>query len=104
MDSDLNTRGLSVTSVSVAKTGLWNVAKNELKRKGIDMAKILVELTVPGSNYCEREDTVCPMCFEHEWGDFRCVLFDEELELDENHHHYCIRCDECRQAEVPDEE
>ena len=68
------------------------------------MAKILVEVTVPGGKYCERENIVCPMCFEREWGDFRCVLFDEDLELDENHHHYCIRCDECRQAEVPDEE
>lgn len=28
------------------------------------MAKILVEVTVPGSNYCEREDIVCPMCLE----------------------------------------
>lgn len=34
--SGQHTRGLSVTFVSVAKTGSWNVAKNELKRKDID--------------------------------------------------------------------
>lgn len=67
------------------------------------MAKIRVETEVPSGEYCEREGIVCPMCFEHEWGDLRCVLFDEELELDKNHHYYCKRCDECRQAEVKDE-
>lgn len=67
------------------------------------MAKIRVETEVPSDKYCERVDNVCPMCFEHEWGDFRCVLFDEELELDEDYHHYCIRCEQCKQAEVKDE-
>ena len=67
------------------------------------MPKIKVEIEVPSDKYCEREDIVCPMCFEREWGDFRCVLFDEELKLDEDNHHYCIRCDKCKQVEVEDE-
>lgn len=68
------------------------------------MAKIRAEIEVPTDKYCEREDIVCPMCYEREFGylrgDFRCVLFDEDLELDEDYHHYCIRCDKCKQAEV----
>lgn len=64
------------------------------------MPKIKVEIEVPSDKYCERVDNVCPMCYEREWGDFRCVLFDKDLELDEDYHHYCIRCDKCKQAEV----
>ena len=66
------------------------------------MAKIRVETEVPSDKYCERVDNVCPMCFEHEWGDYRCVLFDNDLKIDDNNH-CCIRCDECKQAEVNDE-
>lgn len=67
------------------------------------MPKIKVEIEVPSDKYCEREDIVCPMCIEHEWGDFRCVLFDDELKFDKDYHHYCIRCDKCRQAEVKEQ-
>ena len=69
------------------------------------MAKIKVEIEVPDGEYCDcnKVDSVCPMCFEREWGDLRCVLFDEELKLDEDNHHYCIRCDKCKQVEVEDE-
>lgn len=64
------------------------------------MAKIKVEIEVPSNKYCETEDNICPMCYEREWGDFKCVLFDEDLELDEGYHHYFIRCNKCKQAEV----
>lgn len=64
------------------------------------MPKIKVEIEVPNDKYCEREDTVCPMCFEGAWGVCRCALFDEDLIFDEDNHHYCIRCDGCKQAEV----
>lgn len=68
------------------------------------MPKIKVEIEMQSDRYCEREDIVCPMCIEDDWGYFRCVIFDEELELDDDYHHYCIRCDKCKQAEVADEE
>lgn len=66
------------------------------------MAKIIVKGEVPDGKYCEDGNTICPMCFEHEWGTYRCVIFDNELELDEDNH-WCIRCDKCKQAEVQDD-
>ena len=69
------------------------------------MAKIRVETEVPDGEYCDcnKVDPICPMCFEGEWGEYYCTLFGDELKLDEDNHHYCIRCDKCKQAEVKDE-
>ena len=64
------------------------------------MAKIRVEVIVPSDKHCEREDIVCPMCLEGNWGTCYCCLFNVDLEMDEENSHYCIRCDECKQAEV----
>ena len=66
------------------------------------MAKIKVEIKVPNCEYCEDENTICPMCIEREWGDFRCALFGRKLEIDYDNHNF-IRCDRCKQAEVEDE-
>lgn len=67
------------------------------------MAKIKVELEVPNDKYCEREDIVCPMCLEGNWGICYCCLFNVDLEMDEENSHYCIRCDKCKQAEVKEQ-
>lgn len=66
------------------------------------MPKIRVEAEVPDGKYCESEDNVCPMCLEGNWGICYCCLFNVDLEMDEEHSHYCKRCDECKQAEVED--
>ena len=66
------------------------------------MTKIRVEIEVPDGKYCDSIDAVCPMCFDGEWGTFRCALFNGELEIDDNYPRI-IRCDECKQAEVKDE-
>lgn len=67
------------------------------------MPKIKIELEIPNDNYCDKTDAICPMCVHSEWGVYRCVLFDDELELDRSNHLYCIRCDKCKQAEVKDD-
>lgn len=67
------------------------------------MPKIMVELEVLGGEYCEREDNVCPMCLEGNWGTYYCCLFNADLEMDANNKHYCKRCDECKQAEVKEQ-
>lgn len=66
------------------------------------MTKIKVEIEVPTGKYCESEDNVCSMCLEGNWGKYYCCLFNVDLEMDEENSHYCIRCDECKQAEVKD--
>ena len=66
------------------------------------MPKIKVEIEVPDGKYCDSIDAVCPMCFDGEWGTFRCALFNGELEIDDNYPRI-IRCEECKQAEVNDE-
>lgn len=63
------------------------------------MTKIKVEIKVPNCEYCEDKYTFCPMCIEHEWGGFKCVLFGKELEISYDNH-YIKRCDRCKQAEV----
>ena len=65
------------------------------------MAKIKVEIEVPDGEYCDcnKVDPVCPMCIEYEMGEYRCALFDEDLEIDDICY-YCIRCDKCKQSEV----
>ena len=35
--------------------------------------------------------------------EYRCALFDVELENDDTNHYYCIRCDKCKQAEVKEQ-
>lgn len=64
------------------------------------MTKIRAEIDVIDSNYCENEDTTCPMCLVGDWGQYYCALFDNVLEIDEENHHYCKRCEKCKQAEV----
>ena len=64
------------------------------------MTKIRAEIDVIDSNYCENEDTTCPMCLVGDWGQYYCALFDNALEMDEENHHYCKRCEKCKQAEV----
>ena len=64
------------------------------------MAKIKVEIEVPSGEYCENEDTTCPMCLEGNWGMCYCALFRDDLETDANNSYYCKRCDKCKQAEV----
>ena len=64
------------------------------------MRKIRVEIEVPYGKYCDNEDTICPMCLEGNWGKCYCVLFGSDLEIDEENQWYCIRCNECKQAEV----
>ena len=63
------------------------------------MPKIKVELELLNDKYCETIDKICPLCFE----EYRCALFDVELENDNKNHYYCIRCDKCKQAEVKDD-
>ena len=67
------------------------------------MPKIKVEIEVPSGEYCENEDTTCPMCLEGNWGICYCCLFNVDLEIDEENSNYCIRCDKCKQAEVNDD-
>lgn len=64
------------------------------------MTKIRAEIDVIDSNYCENEDTTCPMCSMVNWGQYYCALFDSDLEMDEENHHYFKRCEKCKQAEV----
>lgn len=64
------------------------------------MTKIRAEIDVIDSNYCENEDTTCPMCLVGDWGQYYCALFDNALEMDEENHCYCKRCEKCKQAEV----
>lgn len=64
------------------------------------MTKIRAEIDVIDSNYCENEDTICPMCSMVNWGHYRCTLFDSDLEIDKENHHYFKRCEKCKQAEV----
>ena len=66
------------------------------------MPKIKVEIEVPNGEYCETEDNICPMCIECELAVYRCVLFDDELEIDDIND-CCIRCDKCKQAEVKEQ-
>lgn len=66
------------------------------------MAKIKAEIKVLNDEYCGTIDAVCPMCFGGEWDTFRCALFGNELEIDDNNHRI-IRCDKCKQAEVKDD-
>ena len=63
------------------------------------MAKIKVEIEVPSGEYCENENTTCPMCFEQGFIGCCCALFKVELESDNKNHYYCKRCDKCKQAE-----
>ena len=67
------------------------------------MAKIKVEIEVPSGDYCENENTTCPMCFERGFVGCYCALFNVELESDNKNHYYCKRCEQCKQAEVKDE-
>lgn len=64
------------------------------------MTKIRAEIDVIDSNYCENGDTTCPMCLVGDWGQCYCALFDNVLEIDEENHRYCKRCEKCKQAEV----
>lgn len=62
------------------------------------MAKILVEVTIPGGKYCK----TCGYC-KYIASDFAvCTLFDNAVVL-EDEDEWAKRCDECRQAEVEDE-
>ena len=63
------------------------------------MPKIKVELEVPNSEYCDIDDTVCPMCLEGNWDKWYCCLFESDLKIDTDNG-CCIRCDECKQSEV----
>ncbi len=63
------------------------------------MAKIKVEVEVPNGEYCDKTGDICPMCYEGDWGEYYCLLFGGELEIDDNNY-YCIRCDKCKQAEA----
>lgn len=63
------------------------------------MPKIKVEIEVPYGEYCDKIEFICPMRSEYEWGDYRCALFGDKLEIDDNNL-CCIRCDKCKQAEV----
>lgn len=65
------------------------------------MAKIKVEIEVPSDKYCDDGDTVCPVCLEGNWGKWYCAIFDNDLKIDLDNG-CCIRCDECKQAEVKD--
>ena len=67
------------------------------------MPKIKVKIEVPSGEYCENENTTCPMCFERGFIGCCCALFNVELESDNKNHYYCKRCDECKRAEVKDE-
>lgn len=60
------------------------------------MPKIIVELEVPDSKYCDNEDTTCPMCVDDGVTSY-CMLFKYGLE-EENYH--CKRLKICKQAEV----
>ncbi len=64
------------------------------------MTKIRAEFEVPDGKYCDdRIEWICPMCSEYEWGDYKCALFRDKLEIDDNNL-CCIRCDKCKKAEV----
>lgn len=65
------------------------------------MAKIKVEIEVPNDKYCDSEDTLCPVCMEGYWNKWYCAIFDKDLEIDSDSS-YCVRCKECKQAEVKD--
>ena len=82
---------------------MYNKGRNKRKgdaRKECKMPKIRVEIKVPDSKYCDNEDTTCPMCLEGNWGKYYCCLFGSDLEIDEENQWYCIRCEQCKQAEV----
>ena len=67
------------------------------------MAKIRAEIEVPDDKYCDTIDNVCPMLQNRILGGWYCCLFDVDLETDRdsgNGYYPCIRCDECKQAEV----
>lgn len=64
------------------------------------MPKIKVEVEIPNSKHCENDDAICPMCHEGDWGEYYCLLFGDELKIDDDNSYYCIRCDKCKQAEV----
>ena len=42
------------------------------------------------------------MCLEGNWGKYYCCLFGSDLEIDEENQWYCIRCEQCKQAEIKD--
>lgn len=66
------------------------------------MAKIRVETEVPDSKYCDK-NPYCPMCQDVFMGVKRCALFGVALEkVFTNSGYHCERCDECKQAEVED--
>lgn len=68
------------------------------------MAKIRVEIEVPDSEYCDDvDDGYFPMCKRNMWGEYHCFLFGNELETDKENDYSCIRCDECKQAEVEEQ-
>jgi len=63
------------------------------------MSKIMVE--VP-EQYCDNE-RYCSMYYTDNYGISRCSAFHNcELKEDNENHYYCIRCDECKKAEVED--
>lgn len=66
------------------------------------MAKIKAEIKVLNDKYCDTEDDICPMCFKSYWGEWYCALFERVLKIDTDKG-YCIRCDECKVAEVENE-
>lgn len=61
------------------------------------MAKIRAKFEVPDGKYCESKDSACPMCSDDAW---YCCLFRVDLKADSNNGYYCIRCEQCKQAEV----
>lgn len=63
------------------------------------MAKIKVEIEVPDGEYCDNEDTSCPMCLEGNWGKHYCMLFGNDVEIDIDNDYYYKRCEQCKQAE-----
>lgn len=66
------------------------------------MAKIRVEVEVP-EQYCDKSP-YCPMCQDVFMGVKRCALFGVALEKKfTNNGYYCERCDECKEAEVKDD-
>lgn len=64
------------------------------------MPKIRVEIEVP-EKYCDVWDNKCPFYTVDKWGDCYCTLFNDRIML-ENERYYSERCDECKQAEVED--
>lgn len=67
------------------------------------MAKIRAEIEVPNGEYCDDGDT-CSLLKTGYFGQYRCLLYGDELEIDKDNWWYCCkRCDKCKQAEVKDE-